>query len=112
MPQPPRLAADHGRLGSQAGDAERIERELELAPGAVIADGLEEQVQDAETFRDEQQVPVWIEEGNRALDLGCGHGLALRAASSSRSSAMRCSSWWSRALSSATSDVVIGPSLL
>jgi hypothetical protein len=34
-------------------------------------------VQDAEAFRDEQQVPDRIEERHVALDRGGGHGLAL-----------------------------------
>jgi hypothetical protein len=68
---------DGRSLVRQAGDAERIERELELARGTVVADGLKEQVQDAEALRDEQQVPDRIEERHRALDRGGGHGLAL-----------------------------------
>jgi hypothetical protein len=52
---------DRGRLSRQARDAERVEAQLELACGTVVADRLEEQVQDAEAFRDEQQIPDRIE---------------------------------------------------
>jgi hypothetical protein len=52
--------------------------QLELARGStVVDDRLEEQVQDAEALGDEQQVPDWVKECEGALDLGCGHDLAL-----------------------------------
>jgi hypothetical protein len=54
--------SDHSGLGCQAVDAERVERQLELACGTVIDHGLEEQVQNAEAFGDKEQFPDRIEE--------------------------------------------------
>jgi hypothetical protein len=51
--------------------------QLELARGTIVADGLDEQVQDAEALGDEQQVSDRIEEGDGALDLRRGYELTL-----------------------------------
>jgi hypothetical protein len=83
------------RFSRQAGDAQWVEPQLKLARGTVVADRLEEQVQDAEAFGDELQVPDRIEERDGAWRWAADGVSRWTAVSSSRSSAMRCLSWWS-----------------
>ena len=72
-----RLRATARALGSQAGDAERIERELSDRPWSRRRPRTRGAIADPEPFGDEEQVPDGIEERHRALDRGCGHGLAV-----------------------------------
>jgi hypothetical protein len=78
---------DRGSLGRQARDAERIEREFELACGTVINDGLEEQVQDAEPLGDEELVPDRSNSATARWIAAADTVWRWTAASSSRSSA-------------------------
>jgi hypothetical protein len=88
----PRPAARSRRLGGQAGDAERVKGQLKLARDAVVADGLKEQVQDAEAFGNEERSQTGAKRATARWTWAADTVSRWAAASSSRSSTMRCSS--------------------